>query len=64
MDKNKVEYRLQFRENNDNINSYIYFDTLNEVYNYITTYNLVTFMIVKEELIASRMDTYYVTSEN
>lgn len=64
MDKNKVEYRLQFREDNDNINSYMYFDTLNEVYNYITSYKLVTFMIVKEELIASRMDSNYASSEN
>lgn len=62
MDKNKIEYRLEYPE--DGFITTQFFDTLNEVYSYITNNTLVTFMIVKEELIANRMDTFHASSKN
>ena len=62
MDKNKIEYRLEYPDSK--FIEVQYFDTLNDVYNYITTNRLTTFLIVKEELIASRMDTFYAESKD
>lgn len=56
MDKNKVEYKIEYPD--DSFIEVYYFDTLDEVYKYITSNKIITFRIVKEELIASRMDTY------
>ena len=55
MDKNRVEYKLEYPD--DKFIEVQYFDTLTEVYNYITANRIVTFVIIKEELIASRMDS-------
>lgn len=57
MDKNRIEYRLEYPENKYDKQVYTeYFDTLTQVYDYITKHRITTFLIVKEELVASRMD--------
>lgn len=62
MDKQRLEYRLEYKE--DGFVTAQYFDTLTDVYNYITNNRIVTFMIVKEELVASRMDSYNAKSQD
>lgn len=62
MDKQRVEFRLDYPE--DSYMEVKYFDTLNELYSYITNKKITTFVIVKEELIASRLDTYHASSKN
>lgn len=62
MDKQRIEYRLDYPDSK--FVEVKYFDSLNEVYNYITSNKIVTFMIVKEELIANRLDTYNASSED
>lgn len=59
MEKEKrIEYRLDFFEDNDKTQQSNFFDSVNDVYEFITKHKIYTFRIIKEELIAQRLDSY------
>ena len=62
MEKEKrIEYRLDFVDPLDPTapkQAVKYFDSVNEAYGYITLNRLYNFTLVKEELIAQRVDQY------